>query len=402
MMICLTNRQARQFLLVKHGLLGPRRFAGKEGALAYVRQCGCIQFDPVDVCGKNAELVLQARVGPSAKRILYDLLYKDRALVDYTDKNQAIFPVEDWPYFTHYRTAAKENGLRFEELHALEAPALEYIRANGPVCSDDLPISGEVAWHSVIHWSGNWHGTTKAARSVLEQLYAAGELVIHHKAGARKYYDLAERHIPAEILTAPSPFADDFDRLKWRVLRRIGAVGLLWNKPSDAWLHIQDLTNDVRHEAFRRLEAEGRIAAVQVEGIRPTLYLHSGDLPLLEDVLRTEKFAPRCEVLAPLDCLLWDRKLIKALFGFHYMWEIYTPAEKRQYGYYVLPLVYGDAFAGRLEAAADTKSGVLTLKNIWYEDGIRQTKALYTAVERCVRRLAKFNGCSTVEGLTDF
>ncbi len=401
-MIRLTNRQARQFLLVKHGLLGARRFTGKAGALAYIRQCGCIQFDPVDVCGKNAELVLQARVGPAAKKILYDLLYKDRALVDYTDKNQAIFPVEDWPYFAHYRTAAKENGLRFEELHALEAPALDYIRTNGPVCSDDLPLSGEVAWHSVIHWSGSWHGTTKAARSVLEQLYSAGELVIHHKAGARKYYDLAERHIPAELLAAPSPFADDFDRLKWRVLRRIGAVGLLWDRPSDAWLHIQDLTNDARHEAFRQLEAEGRIAAVQVEGIRPTLYLRSEDLPLLEEVLHTEKFTLRCEALAPLDCLLWDRKLIRALFGFHYMWEIYTPAEKRQYGYYVLPLVYGDAFVGRLEAAADAKTGVLTLKNVWYEDGVRQSKALHAAVERCVQRLAKFNGCGTVENLIGF
>ena len=400
-MIQLTNLQARRFLLAKHGLLGPQRFTGKAGALAYIRQCGCIQFDPVDVCGKNAELVLQARIGPTAKKVLYELLYKDRALFDYTDKNQAILPVEDWPYFSRYRRAARENGLCFAELTALEPAAKEYIRANGPVCSDELPIAGEVHWHSVIHWSGNWHGTGKAARSVLEQLYSTGELVIHHKAGARKYYDLAWRHIPGELLNAADPLPDDAGYLSWRVLRRIGAVGLLWNHPSDAWLHIQNMDNAARHEIFRRLESDGRITAVQVEGLKTPLYLCSEDLPLLEEVLHTDKFRPRCEVLAPLDCLLWDRKLIKALFGYHYTWEIYTPAEKRQYGYYVLPLVYGDALVGRVEAAADTANGVLRVKNIWFEDGVRRTKALQTAVEKCMQRLARFNGCGTVEGLTD-
>ncbi len=393
-MIQLTRLQARRFLLVKHGLLGKRRFTGKAGARDYIRQCGCLQFDPVDVCGKNAEL---ARVGPHAKRYLYELLYTDRALVDYTDKNQAILPVEDWPYFARYRTAAKENGRRFAELTALEAPALAHIHAHGPVSCDELPITGEVHWHSVIHWSGNWHGKSKAARSVLEQLYSAGELIVHHKTGSRKYYDLAQRHLPVSLLNAPEPLPDDFAYLQWRILRRIGAIGLLWDRPSDAWLHIQNMDNAARHTAFQQLEADGRITAVQVEGIRSPLYLQSADLPLLEEVLRTEKFSARCEVLAPLDCLLWDRKLIEALFGYHYMWEIYTPAEKRQFGYYVLPLVYGEVFVGRVEAAADAKSGVLTVKGLWFEGGVRQTKALHTAIEKCLQRLADFNGCSAVE-----
>lgn len=94
-----TNRQARQFLLLWHGLLGPYRFVGKTGALEFVRQAGCIQFDPVDACGKNAELTLQSRVKGFTKAMLGELLYADRALVDYPDKNLAILPVEDWPLF---------------------------------------------------------------------------------------------------------------------------------------------------------------------------------------------------------------------------------------------------------------------------------------------------------------
>lgn len=94
-MIHLTNRQTRQFLLLKHGLLGAHKFTGKQGALAFVRQAGCIQFDPVDSCGKNAELTLQSRVRNFTKQTLSELLYTDRSLIDFPDKNLSIFPTED-------------------------------------------------------------------------------------------------------------------------------------------------------------------------------------------------------------------------------------------------------------------------------------------------------------------
>ena len=96
----ITKIQARQFILSKQGLIGQHRFIGKDGAYAYVRQAGCIQYDPVDVCGKNAELTLQSRVKNFKKTMLYDLLYKDRKLVDYADKELSIWPSEDWPYFS--------------------------------------------------------------------------------------------------------------------------------------------------------------------------------------------------------------------------------------------------------------------------------------------------------------
>lgn len=395
-MYSFTNRQARRFLLLKHGLLGKHRFAGKEGALAFIRQAGCIQFDPVDSCGKNAELTLRSRVRNFTKDTLYELLYQDRSLIDYPDKNLSILPTEDWPYFERYRQAAREGGLQFPELKALEGRAKEYIREHGPVSSAELPLSESIRWHSSIHWSGEWSGTTNAARAVLEQLYSTGELVIHHKRGARKYYDLAENHLPKELLLAPDPLPEEFAHKKWRVLRRIGAVGLLWDRPSDAWLNIWGLKPPERNRAFQELREEGRILEVQAEGIRGPLYCRSEDLPLLEEVLEDRAYPPRCEALAPLDCFLWDRKLIEALFGFHYAWEIYTPPKQRKFGFYVLPLLYGERFIGRVEAAADGKTGVLTVKGLWYEEGIRQTKKLQAAVNGCLKRLARFNQCSVL------
>ena len=175
-------------------------------------------------------------------------------------------------------------------------------------------------------------------------------------------------------------------------------MGLLWNRRSDAWLGIGMDTQE-RDEAFARLETAGEIVPVRVEGIGAPLYLSAGDTELLEAVLAGQVGTkPRLEFLAPLDPMLWDRKLVEALWDYSYSWEIYTPAEKRKYGYYVLPLLFGEELIGRIETAADRKAGVLNVKNVWYEPGVKQTKKLDAALDRTVRRLAKFNDCALAAG----
>ncbi len=391
-MIMLTNRQARQFMLLKHGLLGEYRFAGKQGILDFVRQAGCIQYDPIDVCGKNSELVLQSRIKGFTKKMLDELLYKDRGLVDYPDKNLAIIPVEDWPYFERYRRAARQNARHYPEMWELTEQVRAYILDKGALCSDDLKLEGNFQWRSAIHWSGG----NNVTRSVLEQMYSTGDLIVHHKKGTRKYYDIAGKHIPANLLNAPEPLPDELEHQKWRVLRRIGAVGLLWNRPSDAWLNIWGLKAEERSEAFRQLLNEAKIIAVTVEKMKDVLYCRAEDLPLIEAVLKDPEPKSRCELIAPLDNFMWDRRLIKELFAFDYTWEIYTPAAKRKFGYYVLPILYGENFIGRAEAIADRKEKLLVVKNIWYEDGVRQTKKLQTALERCFKKIAVLNGCQII------
>ncbi|GIO85582.1 hypothetical protein J25TS5_25140 [Paenibacillus faecis] len=391
-MIELTNRQARQFLLLKHGLLGEYQFTGKQGVLDFVRQVGCIQFDPIDVCGKNAELVLQSRIKGFTKNLLDELLYKDRLLIDYPDKNLAIMPVEDWPYFERYRQAARQHAKRYPEMEALTEQVRVHIQNHGAICSDDLKLDGNFSWRSAIHWSGG----NNTSRSVLEQMYSTGELIIHHKKGTRKYYDIAGKYIQPNLLNASEPLKDELEHHKWRVLRRIGAVGLLWNRASDAWLSIWGLKAEQRKEVFRQLLDEARIVAIAVDQVKDTLYCRVEDLPLIEAVLQNPEPKFRCELIAPLDNLMWDRRLINALFGFDYTWEIYTPANKRKFGYYVLPLLYGESLIGRAEVIAERKTGTLVVKNIWYENGIRLTKQLRTALNRCFQKFALFNGCETI------
>jgi uncharacterized protein YcaQ len=396
-LISLTNRQARQFILLKHGLVGEYKFSGKQGALDYIHQVGCLQFDPVDMCGKNAELSLQSRVKDFTKDTLDELLYKDRLLVDYPDKNLSIILTEDWPFYERYRRVSRSNAKKYPEIKALAKQVRAHIKANGPICSSDIKLEGNFFWHSAIHWSAG----SNLSRSVLEQMYSTGDLIIHHKNGTRKYYDLAERYIAPDILNAPEPLPREFDHIIWRILRRIGAVGLLWDRPSDAFLNIWDLSNKIREQVFRTLCEEGKIVAVNVENLRQssyyTLHCRTDDMPLIETVIQNPKLQPRCELIAPLDPFLWDRKLIRALFNYEYAWEIYTPPQKRKYGVYVLPLLLGESFAGRVEAVNDRKTKTLIIKNIWYEEDVKQTKKMQTMVDGCLKRFAKFNKCEQVK-----
>ena len=316
--------------------------------------------------------------------------------MDYPDKELSIWPSEDWPYFSSYRERSLQMGKTFDGLAELETEAISYIKDNGPVCSDSLPIEGEIFWHSSMHWSGHWDRKSPAARSVLEQLYTDGKLLIHHKNGSRKYYDLAEKYLPAEILEADNPFEDESKFMSWRVLRRIGAVGLLWDKTSTAFVGMY-LKADERKKILAELEQEGKIRSIYIEGIKPPFYYRSEYDDLMQSVLEeTADLKPRMSFIAPLDPLMWDKSLVQAIFDFKYSWEIYTPAVKRKYGYYTLPIIFGDRFIGRIEAVPDKKDKVLQVKGLWWESDVKVTKKINNALEKTLKQFAKFNDCQSV------
>ena len=246
-----------------------------------------------------------------------------------------------------------------------------------------------------MHWSGNWDKKSQAARSVLEQLYTDGELIIHHKKGSRKYYDLARKHIDSSILDSANPCKDEDEFIAWRVLRRIGAVGLLWDKSSTAFLGI-DLKAETRKRILSNLSEEGKICAVMVEGVKVPFYYLASDEELMQKILEgTADLKPRMSFIAPLDPLMWDKALVQTLWDFQYSWEIYTPAVKRKYGYYTLPILFGDKFVGRIEAIPDRKEEVLVVKGLWWEDNVRVTGKMRDALDRALKKFAGFNDCQS-------
>lgn len=386
--IILTKEQARRFILLKQGLLEDYRFIGKQGVLEYVHQAGCIQFDPIDVCGKNAELVLQSRVKGFTKQMLYELLYEERKLIDYFDKNLAIMALEDWPYLERFREVYRQYSRGRDEVNKIEEEVKAIIAQKGPVSSKDLDFPNKVDWY----WS-----STKLSRAALESLYFRGDLIIHHKKGTNKYYALAKDYIPQELLNAEDPLKDELEYIKWRVLRRISAVGMLWNKPSDAWLCIMNFKSGERNLVFEELLREEKLVKVSVEGCKDAFYCIAEDLGLLEEVQSKDKYKGRTELIAALDNMLWDRKLIKELFDFDYKWEIYTPKEQRNYGYYVLPILMEEQLIGRCEVVAETKNNVLSVNNIWLEKGIKLTSRRKASLERCFLRFMKFHGLKEIQ-----
>jgi uncharacterized protein len=390
----LTKAQARRYLLVHQRLAPPRAVSGKAAALEFIRKVGCIQFDPLDMVGCNPNLVLQSRIGGYTQELLNELLYKDRLLVDGFDKQLSIWPVEDWPAFNrNHRDGSIWYGSYQNNFADTVAHVRSEIGTKGPLCSADFEAREKVDWP--------W-GPTNAVRAALESMYYLGELVVHHKARARKYYDLAERHIPREILTAPDPHPDDSQYLRWRVHRRIGSVGLLWERASDAWLGISGMKTAQRTEAFTALAASGDLSGLEVEGIAYPFFIRSQDLPDLELSLQDEESAPKMAFIAPLDNLIWDRKLIVALFGFDYKWEVYTPQAQRKYGYYVLPVLYGDRFIARIEPRLNKKTKVLELTNWWWEDGLKPDAAMKKAFKECLKAFMGYLGAKDVVYSEDY
>lgn len=384
-MIKITKQDARKFLLTKHHLYGKKSISGKEDILTFIRQVGCLQYDPIDVCGKNAELVLQSRVKNFSKNDLYDMLYQDRTLVDYFDKNLAIFPIEDWPYLTRERAMYSERGKSKAEIDKVCEEIIDTIKNEGPKTSSELEYEHKVDWY--------W-GHTKLSRAALELLYFKGELGIHSKKGTIKRYDIMSNLYPESIVAAPDPLPELFDHLCWRVKRRIGAVGMLWNRPSDAWLNIRELRAAERKAVFDALEQKGEIVPVLVEEVKEPFYILKGDLELLQAVLNNQEKSERVEFMAPLDNLLWDRKLIGALFDFNYKWEIYTPESQRAFGYYVLPILYRSELIGRIEMVCQRKEKILLVKKIWYEEGFKPTAGFIKQLEKSLQEFMLFNECT--------
>lgn len=378
----LTKKEAGKFILLKQGLLGNYKYIGKNGILEFVHQAGCIQYDPIDVCGKNAEIVLQSRIRGFSKAMLYELLYSERKLLDYFDKNLSIIPTENWAYFERERVKHRNWEKSQGEIKQVHDKIMNAISEQGPLCSADLGLSQKVDWY--------WN-KTNLSRAALEHMYFIGELAIHHKSGKIKYYDLIENCVPETILNQPEPYPCNFEHKKWRVLQRIGSLGLMWNRTSDAWLGIAELKAKERNEIFSALLSEGKITSIKVEHIDHILYCRTEDVHLIESIKNETSVKTRCEFIAPLDNMMWDRNLVKNIFDFEYKWEIYTPQSDRKYGYYVLPILYGEHFIGRIEMVYNKKEKKLNVSNIWYESNVKLTKTMEKGINSTIKRFEFFH-----------
>lgn len=370
-----TISEARKYLARLH-------FSGNKNVYETVRKLQAIQYDPLNVVGRNPDLVLQSRIKNYKPEMLQKELYKKRTLVDGFDKMLCIYPVGDYPNLARLRRSTVWWYRENPEITQAFDKVRKIIREKGAVSSDDIGMDEKVAWP--------W-GATRLSRAALESMWMTGELTIHHKDGARRYYDFAEKYLPHEILSMEDPNETEEAYFEWQTLRRIRAVGMLRNGPSDAFLGVENFKAAERARAFETLIRKEKIIKINVEG--DAYCIPSENLPILETGTAVSSCA---RAIAPLDNLMWDRKLIKRIFGFDYTWEVYTPKEKRRYGYYVLPVFYKDRFIARFEPEP-FRGGKLIIKTWWWEENVRITDAMKKAVLKMLEDFSKYLGAEGFE-----
>jgi len=352
----ITKKEARRFMLYHLNLLNGKTLKGKDGIMTYINKVGCLQFDPLNIIAMNPHLVLQSRIQNYKTSMLQELLYEDRVLMDGWDKNMAIFPIEDRKYFKrYYDTAIDTHTWRDPEIVEY-IPVIREALKKGPSSSKDILLQHKVDW--------SW-APTSAARALLDLMFFTGELMVYDKLKGRKIYDFTSNLLPLELIEAVDPNISELEYHKWGILRRIEATGLLWDKRSESFLGIKGLKSKERQAAFKSLYEENLIEKIQIEGLKEEFYVSKESLRSFSEI--NKKFHKRVQFIAPLDNLIWDRKLIKALFDFDYKWEVYTPEKDRKFGYYVLPILYGDEFIGRIEPVMDRKNNRLIIKGLWLD-----------------------------------
>ncbi len=309
-MITISKEDARNFLINYHGLNGAEKRKGPEGVLDYFNKVRCVQFDPLDVVGRNADLVLQSRITNYRSEVLQNLLYKERSLYDAADKMISIIPTQDYPAMARIRqkTVEQLKGILTwrKSLAALDLldEIKEYISKNGPLPASKINIGQSVD-------SGAW-GHKKLSSAALDYLYHSGVLGINSKQKNHKVYDLAKRLFPPSLLSAADPFKDDKDFARWYLKRRIGAVGLVWNKNGGTWLGFYVSDKTLRTQLINELVDDGELLELQIEDTKEKFYIRSEDADLLGKPARKNV----AQFIAPLDNLIWDRGLIEEFLIF--------------------------------------------------------------------------------------
>lgn len=357
----LTAAQARRFQAHALGLDEP--FPTVAGALEHL---GYVQIDPINVCGRMHDLILRNRVAGYREGELLDQIHGQsgpRLGFEHYLPGQGILvalPFEAWPHLVPHMQARRTSSNSYygrlnRKEEELGRHILEEIGVRGPLTSDEIEHDGRAltAWGS--------HGRT--VKTVLEKLFFHGRVLITQRRNFRRVYDLPERVLPPAVRDRPA--SDGASSARWlahlRVRqRRLAAI------PKKELPLVAD-----------------RVAPLEVEGCPTPLHCLVEDLERIERAASTPP-AERARLLAPLDPLIYDRRVTARVWDFEYTWEVYTPPAKRVRGYYAMPVLNGDAIVGHVDPKADRKAGSLHLVGRRVARG--QTYA------PAVRELARFLG----------
>ena len=359
--------------------------------LEIFRRLGSLQFDPIAVAGRTHDLVLHARVA-DYDPAWCDLLYERREIIEAFNKGLSFVPASEFPWF---RGTLNRNAPRILAGNAdIAERVLERIRTDGPLSALDFERKAGA--------TTDWFGMpTNTVRAVLEAYSVTGVLGLARRDGNRRYYDLIERLLPADLLARNIPLNE---QLRHKLLSRYRAHGLLGvGGGGDVFGGIGPAKPDPRWPGYpgrtalrEELVDDGELVPVEVEDVRGKRFVLREEVGLLES---PPEPPPSVAFLPPFDPLVWDRGLLGSLFGFDYVWELFLPPDKRRWGWYVLPMLFRDRLVGRIEPRIDRAAGQVQVLGLWWEDGFapRRTEGFVDAMRDALRAYLEFGGATRLE-----
>jgi uncharacterized protein YcaQ len=377
---------ARHLHLAAQGLLRkPSRRAKPEDILSTIRRMSLLQIDTINIVARSPYLVLFSRLGAFEPRWLDDAL-RNGELMEYWAHEACFLPREDFALVRHRMLAPDKMGWKYRQAwmqeHAAEIEQLiAHIEEHGPVRSADFehPRKGTSGW-----WEWKPH------KRHLEGLFTAGKVMVIERRNFQRVYDLTQRVMPQwddvrDLLSQEQAEAIMLEKSA----RSLGLFRAQW------LADYYRLRRPALAQALAQMQEAQTILPVNVEGLGPA-WLHASLLPLLEQAQADKLTATHSAVLSPFDPVVWDRKRAEQLFGFSYRLECYTPAPKRQYGYFVLPLLHRGRLVGRMDAKMHRKTGVLEVIALFLEEGVSPSLQLEKGLQRAITDFARWQGAQRI------
>ena len=389
----LSRKEAQALAVISQGLdrRPLRRQPGENDILAIFRQLGTIQLDTISVISRSHETVLWSRLGPYDPDLITRLYTPGNALTEYLGHAASILPTDLLYLFRPYMQHAREHEGGWSdkpESQGIMRAVVDRVATAGPMTSRDFEPPPGAQRAGVWEWWGN-----KPERRALNSLWIRGDLMIHKRdRGFARYFDLPDRVAPGfwdgESISAQCQQRE----LLQHAVRALGIVTARW--ASDYFrtggpAHVSVVQ---ARALLERFENEGVVIPIDIPGIEEPVWMEATLLERLE-LMRERKGRPTLTtLLSPSDNLIWNRPRGEQLWDFFYRLECYTPAPKRQYGYYSMPILHRGAIVGRLDPSFNRKSGVLTIKSLHLEPWVRPGEALLRSIVNAIEDLLAFLG----------
>lgn len=379
----ISNRDARHLWLTVNGLAGSP--VKGLSAIDQIQALGFVQLDTIQVVSRAHHHILWSRNQAYREPELNDLLAKDRKVFEHFTHDASVLPMDSLPMWQRQFQRMKEKVGRSswygDDLNAgLLDDVLRRIADEGPLSTRDFDttVTGpKKMWKRPPH------------KKALDYLWYSGDLATSHRSGFTKFYDLAEKVFPADLRAQKLDDIDQIDGLCGAALDRIGMGSL--TEIRKFW----DATDAKEVTAWSKRQ-ERDLIPVEVQGADGRWSKAFARPDIEQRVKALKPPSPRLRILNPFDPTIRDRARLKRLFGFDYTVEMFVPAAKRQWGYYVYPVLEGDRFVGRIEAKADRPNGVLNVLNNWLEPDVKPSKARSQKLDAELDRFAKLAGLDRV------